>query len=85
MGIMALCTSKGSVSVERVNPSSQLMYQGLGQNVCATCAGYDYILPMMGKKGKTVNEIQQDLISLNLSYTVTILKVIKVKQQDKQT
>ena len=59
MGITALWTSKGSVSGERVNTSSELMYQGLGQNICATCAGYDCILPMMGKKGKTVNAIQQ--------------------------
>ena len=38
---------------------ASLCIRGLGQNVCA---GYDCILPMMGKKGKTVNEIQQDNI-----------------------
>ena len=50
MGMMAICTSKGSVSVERVNTSGKLVYQGLGQDICAMCAVYDCILPMMGKK-----------------------------------
>ena len=76
MGIMALCTSKGSVSVERVNTSSELMYQGLGQNICATCAGYDCIVPMIGKKGKQSRKFSRS-ISSNLTYIVTILKVIK--------
>ena len=82
MGITALWTSKGSVSGERVNTSSELMYQGLGQNICATCAGYDCILPMMEKKGKQSMQFSRS-ISSNLTYIVTILKVITVKQQDK--
>lgn len=78
--MMAICTSKGSVSVERVNTSGKLVYQGLGQDICAMCAGYDCILPMMGKKRENR---QWNSAGKYPRIWLTLSKVTKVKEQDK--